>query len=564
MVILNLASAIILILLGMRQLRKGLDRMFGNQLIEWLQRTSQNRYQAFLAGMVAGLVAPSSSAIAMLSVRMLSQTALTAGPMLAVVLGANVGLTVIVQLITFDLQNFASAFIVAGGIGFLFLSRALFRGTGQIFLGLGFIFLAMSMIADAGKVVAASPDMKLLFSIVDHYPWLVFATTALLALVLQSSTACIGLGIGLSKAGLVSGITLVPWILGANLGICLTMMITGWASVEGRRLALGSILLKGSAALLILIGGSSVASWVMTFLPGGIERHAANLNTLFNWIVGLSALPVLTPISRGLTYLVPSQTLEEQDDTGVFLDPLLLQTPSLALSQAAREELRILDHLKLMLRTVWALRLDQSKQAKIGEWYDRIVAIQAALKDYLGRIADENLRNSDIDRRFNLLDYSQELVIIATLIKRDLADAAMEHARSPKNLQPDDWVELQGILSRTLERMQKAMVLLMTQDAAMANRFIQEKEEISEHYRSVRKRYLVRLVPGQNLDTGLFDLLNCYRRINSHLTAVAYAIVRANRGSSVNGGIVAPDPDESWLTGDHSVVTRMKLATEAK
>jgi phosphate:Na+ symporter len=552
MVILNLASAIILILLGMRQLRKGLDRMFGNQLVEWLQKTSQNRYQAFLAGIVAGLIAPSSSAIAVLSVRMLSQTALTAGPMLAVVLGANVGLTVIVQLITFDLQNFASAFIVVGGIGFLFLSRALFRGTGQIFLGLGFIFLAMSMIADAGQAAAASQDMKLLFSILDHYPWLVFATTALLALVLQSSTACIGLGIGLSKAGLVSGITLVPWILGANLGIGLTMMVTGWASVEGRRLALGSILLKGSAALLILIGGSSVASRVMTLLPGGMERHAANLNTLFNWIVGLSALPVLTLISRGLSYLVPSQTLEEQDETGVFLDPLLLQTPSLALSQAAREELRILDHLKLMLRTVCALRLDQSKQAKIGEWYDRVVAIQVALKNYLGQIADENLRDSDIDRRFNLLDYSQELVIIGTLIKRDLADAAV--ARSLKEFQADDLAELENILSRTLERMQKAMVLLMTQDVAMANRFIQEKEQISEHYRSVRKRHLERLVLGQNLNTGLFDLLNCFRRINSHLTAVAYAIVR---GSSV----VGPDPDESWLTGDHAV-TRLKLATE--
>jgi Na+/phosphate symporter len=211
-----------------------------------------------------------------------------------------------------------------------------------------------------------------------------------------------------------------------------------------------------------------------------------------------------------------------------------------------------LDHLKLMLRTVCALRLDQSKQAKIGEWYDRVVAIQVALKNYLGQIADENLRDSDIDRRFNLLDYSQELVIIGTLIKRDLADAAV--ARSLKEFQADDLAELENILSRTLERMQKAMVLLMTQDVAMANRFIQEKEQISEHYRSVRKRHLERLVLGQNLNTGLFDLLNCFRRINSHLTAVAYAIVR---GSSV----VGPDPDESWLTGDHAV-TRLKLATE--
>jgi Na+/phosphate symporter len=141
MALLNLISAIILILLGMRYLRKGLDRLFGNQLVEWLQETAKNRYKGFFAGMVAGLISPSSSAIAVLSVQILNQSALTAGRMLAVVLGANVGLTVIVQLITFDLQDFAGAFIVAGGIGFLFLHRAIFRGTGQILLGLGPRFL---------------------------------------------------------------------------------------------------------------------------------------------------------------------------------------------------------------------------------------------------------------------------------------------------------------------------------------------------------------------------------------------------------------------------------------
>ncbi|HEX4202540.1 MAG TPA: Na/Pi symporter, partial [Chthoniobacterales bacterium] len=335
MALINLASAIILILLGMRYLRKGLDRLFGNQLVDWLQNTAQNRYKAFLAGIVAGVISPSSSAIAVLSVQMLNQTALTAGRMLAVLLGANIGLTVMVQLITFDLQDFAGIFIVLGGIGFLFLNRTLFRGTGQICLGLGFIFFAMSTISAAGKLAAGNQDLRVLFSVIDHYPWLVFVSTALLALVLQSSTASIGLGIGLAKGGLVSAITLVPWILGANLGIGLTMMIAGWASIEGRRLALASILLKSFFALLILIGGSSLASYLMTVLPGGIDRHAANLNTLFNVVIGICTLPILDLISRGLAFLIPSQTLEEQDEPGVFLDPLLLQTPSLALSQAA-------------------------------------------------------------------------------------------------------------------------------------------------------------------------------------------------------------------------------------
>src|ERR1700756_1476114 len=386
MALLNLTPAIILILLGMRYLRKGLDRLFGNQLVEWLQETAKNRYKGFFAGMVAGLISPSSSAIAVLSVQILNQSALTAGRMLAVVLGANVGLTVIVQLITFDLQDFAGAFIVAGGIGFLFLQRAIFRGTGQICLGLGLVFMAMSIIGNTGKLAATNQDMKALFSIVEHYPWLVFVSTGLLALVLQSSTACIGLGIGLAKGGLLTGATLVPWVLGANLGIGLTMMIAGWASIEGRRLALASILLKTFFALLILLAGSQLASPLVTALPGGIDRNAANLNTLFNLLIGLCALPALSPISQGLSYLIPSQSFEEQDEPGIFLDPLLLQTPSLALSQATREELRVLDHLKLMLRTVWAMRSGKNKPPinQVDEYQGRIVAIQSALKEYLG------------------------------------------------------------------------------------------------------------------------------------------------------------------------------------
>jgi phosphate:Na+ symporter len=562
MALLNLISAIILILLGMRYLRKGLDRLFGNQLVEWLQETAKNRYKAFFAGIVAGLISPSSSAIAVLSVQILNQSALTAGRMLAVVLGANVGLTVMVQLITFDLQDFAGAFIVAGGIGFLFLHRAIFRGIGQICLGLGLVFLAMSIIGNTGKLAATSQDLRTLFSIVEHYPWVVFVGTGLLALVLQSSTACIGLGIGLAKGGLVSGAALVPWVLGANLGIGLTMMIAGWASIEGRRLALASILLKTFFALLILIVGSQFVSHLMTALPGGIDRNAANLNTLFNLVIGLCALPALSPISRGLAYLIPSQSLEEQDEPGIFLDPLLLQTPSLALSQAVREEARILDHLRMMLRAVWTMCTNHGREVKtkVQDLYGRVIAIQDELKDYLEQIADENLSDEDINWRFNLLDYSQELVIVATLIKRDLADAAIPYSRLAKDLRAEDSSELENIVNRTLERIHKATVLLMAQDVRMANRFIQEKEEISDRYRAIRRRHLERLEPGQKPDTSFFDLMNCFRRINTHLTSVAYAIVRSTDGDTGTRAVGA-DPDESSLSSDEAGVHQKRLAT---
>jgi phosphate:Na+ symporter len=252
---------------------------------------TNNRYKAFFGGMVAGAIAPSSSAIAMLSVQMLNQTALTAGRMLAVVLGANVGITVSVQLLAFRLQDYSGVFLLTGGIGFLFLQRAIFRGAGQMLLGIGFVFMAMGIIGSAGTAAAANADLKLLFGVVDHYPLIVFMGTTLLTFALQSSTASIGLGIGLAQSGLLPGTTIVPWVLGANVGITLTMMMAGWGSIEGRRLAIGSLLIKGCGALVILLGSSRFFMVILSLLPGAIDRQAANLNTFFNLILGLAALP---------------------------------------------------------------------------------------------------------------------------------------------------------------------------------------------------------------------------------------------------------------------------------
>jgi len=320
MLFLNISTGVIFVLLGMRYVRKGLDRLFGSQLVDWLQQMTNNRYQGFFGGMVAGAIAPSSSAIAMLSVQILNQTSLTAGRMLAVVLGANVGITISVQLLAFRLQDYAGVFLLTGGIGFLFSKRAIFRGAGQLLLGIGMVFLAMGIIGSAGTAAATDSDLKLLFGVVDHYPFVVFIGTALLTVALQSSTASIGLGIGLAESGLLPGTTIVPWVL---------------------------------------------------------------------------------------------------------------QAPSLALNQAAREELRLMDEIKLMLRTVWMMISGKNIRlvSKVEEHQRRIEGTQEELKDYLSQISDENLSEEDVDWKFIVLDYSQELTAIGTLIRRDLCDAAIRQIR---------------------------------------------------------------------------------------------------------------------------------------
>ena len=109
---------------------------------------------------------------------------------------------------------------------------------------------------------------------------------------------------------------MIPWVLGANLGITLTMMLAGYGSTEGRRLAIGSLLIKGSGAVLILLGSSNLFLFILKLLPA-IERQTANLNTLFNLVLELIALPLLSPISRILGFLVESQSLRIQKESKI-------------------------------------------------------------------------------------------------------------------------------------------------------------------------------------------------------------------------------------------------------
>jgi phosphate:Na+ symporter len=543
---LNIATGVIFVLLGMRYVRKGLDRLLGNRLVDWLQQTTRNRYQAFFAGVVAGCVAPSSSAIAMLSVQMLNETRLTAERMLAVVLGANVGITVSVQLLAFRLQDYAGVFLLAGGIGFLFLQRSIFRGAGQMLLGIGLIFLAMDMIGKAGSAAAANPDLKLLFGVAEHYPLLVFLATGLLTVALQSSTASIGLGIGLAQSGLLTGATLLPWVLGANLGITLTMMIAGWGSTEGRRLAIGSLLIKGCGAAVLLLTSSAFFTFIINILPGAIDRQAANLNTLFNLVLGLAALPLLSPIYRIVAFLVETPNIDNSGETDTYLDPLLLQAPSLALSHAAREELRLMDELKLMLRTVWVMISAKNIRlaSKVEEQQKHVEQTEEGLKEYLSQVSDENLSEEDIDWKFIVLDYAQDLCTAGTLIRRDLSEAALRVAQSPQDLSPEDREELETLYTRTLERIEKAAAILMSRDHELALQLIREKEKINNQLRLFRKQRLEK--PIQPTNSNFLDLLDSLRRINSQVTSIAYSLVR-NATKSDQPGTELSESDRKLL-----------------
>ena len=279
---------------------------------------------------------------------------------------------------------------------------------------------------------------------------------------------------------------------------------------------------------MILLASSRFFVFILNLLPGAIDRQAANLNTFFNLILGLGALPLLSSISRVLTFLIQSQAIDDSREPDSYLDPLLLQAPSLALNQAAREELRLLDEIKLMLRTVWMMIWGKNVRlvSKVEEHQRRIEGTQEELKDYMSQISDENLSEEDVDWKFIVLDFSQELTAIGTLIKRDLCDAAIRQIQLNQEPSSEDKEELEAFYARTLERIEKAAAILMSREPRLAEEFIREKEQINVEFRRSRKTRLEKPLSVQSASSNVVDLINCLRRINSQLTSIAYAIVR--------------------------------------
>jgi Na+/phosphate symporter len=164
--------------------------------------------------------------------------------------------------------------------------------------------------------------------------------------------------------------------------------------------------------------------------------------------------------------------------------------------------------------------------SKVEEHQRRIDGTQEELKDYLSQISDENLSEEDVDWKFIVLDYSQELTAVSTLIRRDLSDAAIRQIQLNQEPSPEDKEELESSYARTLERIEKAAALLMSHDPRTAADFIREKEEINLESRRSRKTRLEKPLAVQNASSNIVDLVNCLRRINSQLTSIAYNIVR--------------------------------------
>jgi phosphate:Na+ symporter len=528
---LTVGGGVALILFGVRFLRKGLDRLFGPKLGTWMNRLARDRIRAFFTGLGISVLAPSSTTISVLAVSAVQAGHLSARQMFAVMIGADIGLTAMILLISMRIDSFAPVLILIGVLLFQFTNAEKLRGIGQTIISLGFMFQGIFIIKSAVSGIEGNGDLVQLIHIAEHYPFLLAVLAAVMAIALQSSTATIALVIALGATDTITLPIGVAVVAGANVGIAFTTMFVGWRQIESRRLALANLLAKCSVALIVLSLLPHVAA-MLERLPGGMDQHVAYAHTGFNVLLAAIFLPLVVPMDRLVDRIVPDRPATAQMVFGPrHIKGAHFDSTALALGMSLKEILHAGELVRAMLADVWrALKHDDLELAKhVSEMDNRVDLLDGEIKRFLTRALSFDGDASDSAEQMRQLRYLNELETIGDIIDKNISELVVKKARLHVDFTREGWAELDDFHSKVSENLLIAETVFTTRDMKLAQSLMNHKEYIRTYERELRDRHFARLKDrvDETHETSAIhlDLLTYLKRINSHVTHVAYAII---------------------------------------
>lgn len=548
---LDIAGGVALILFGVRFLRKGLDRLFGDRLPGILRKLAGNRWKAAVAGFCASLLAPSSTTMSVLAVQSVRTGALPARQMVAVLLGADVGITMMVVLIALRLDAVIPAMIFVGVLLFQFTHHRVARGVGQVLLALSFILLGVGMISAAAGTIQPGGDLVQLLEIAQHYPWLLVVIAALLAVALQSSTATIGMAIGLAAANLgdTDPLTLgVPIVIGANVGVALTLLFAGWADRETRRLGVANLICKFVVAAAALAFMAPMIRGLNALESIPLEGRIAITHSGFNLAMLVLFLPWTDHLYRLVNRLVPDLPDHSvPPSTPKYITNHHIGDTTVALGQSRQEIVRLSAMVRGMLDELWAGLRDRDEQVarRVQLRDDDVDLLHHRIKRFLTDLspeADNRLTSRTVMQQ---LDYLNQVETIGDIIDKNLADLVLKRDRQSVWFTDEGWAELDGFYQQVAENLVLAETAFSTQDPALARRLIANKRRLNEQERALRVQHFTRLRAGVALSHESsavhLDLITHLKAINSYMAHVAYNIIDDTPFASEHTGY--PDSD---------------------
>ena len=538
--LLNLLAAIALLVWGTQLVRTGIVRVFGASLRSILSKSVKNRLTAMLSGVGVTALVQSSTATALIVASFVGQGLMSLPSALAVMLGADIGTSLMALVFSRDLSWLSPLFIFVGVVLFIARQSTTVGRIGRILIGLGLMLLALQLVTQSTNVLTQAPAIKALLGSLSSDRMLEITVGAVLSILSYSSLALVLLTATLASTGVVPIDVALGLVLGANLGSGLLAVLTTLsANVETRQVPIGNLVFK-------LIGLALVAPFISVWLDNvrpWVSEVAALVvlfHLTFNVVVGLLFIGLTQVVARRVEKWLPK--LEKSTVAGRqrHLDLSALETPSLALSCAVREAMHQADVVETMLLVVYGVIKNNDLQLAqaLQKMDDTVDELYADIKYYLTKISREALSEGEGHRWTDIISFTINMEQIGDIIERVLEDIENKKIKPGREFSEAGMAEITDLHGRLVDNLRLGMSVFLDGNLRDARKLLEEKTRFRDLEREYAATHLERLAVNtpQSMDTSSLhiDLISDLKRINSHICSIAYPILDS-------AGVLAPN-----------------------
>lgn len=530
-ILLDIFGGVALLLWGLHMVQTGFTRALGGELRSLTAKLLKSRFHAVIFGCVITLALQSSTAIGLILGSFSANGVVELPIALATMMGANIGSAFTVQLLSFDVSSLTPVFLIFGVFLFKKSNVKSRRDSGRILVGLGLVFLSLHILLDTLAPAESAPEVRAAFMRLQDETLLLLIIGTITAWISHSSVATIVLISSLAFSNFINTESALILVLGANLGSALNPLFESgdWKNPASKRLQVGNLFNRTTGIIGVLLFKGTIVDFLATLNTNPVQQ-VAYMHLLFNIV---TTLVFLIPVRKIATSLESNlKQVESQANEGLplYLDNAALETPSLAISLATREVLRIADYVEQMLKDSLRVIRDNRRElaGEISRRDNIVDQLYSAIKLFMVRLTSFPLDESEGQRVMEILSYTINLEHIGDIIDKNLTSLASRKFKRGVQFSPEGSADLEKLHRLVLQNFRLAISCFISNQGKNTGELIDKQSELNELEIVATEQHFMRLKEGMSISIESsalhLDVIRDLRRINSHIQSALYSM----------------------------------------
>lgn len=516
-------------LYGIKQMGDGLQAAAGDRLRNILNTFTSNPIMGVLAGMIVTILIQSSSGTTVITIGLVSAGFMTMRQAIGVIMGANIGTTVTAFIIGIDIGAYALPILAIGAFLMFFIQKRKVKNIGMILFGFGALFYGLELMSGAVKPLADLEGFKQLMLDMSSNPIYGLIAGTILTVVIQSSSATIGILQGFFANDLISLHGALPVLLGDNIGTTITAVLASLAgSLAAKRVAAVHVMFNviGASIFLIILPLYQMAiEWMQSLLNLKPEMVIAFAHGTFNVTNTLIQLPFIFVLAWVVTKIVPGEDLNEKYKPRNLDRNLINRAPSIAL-QEAQEEIQNIGHMTFsMLKNV--NEYDDKNERDIMHKHAAIDNMNDNVRQYLTKISEKKLSKKDAERMTVLQDVNRTILKVAGLSEAYLLDKKKEQTNQVQISEKAE-ASINRLYDHVTTSFDKTIDMFDVYDRVKRDEIVKISNESYRLEHDLRKKHIKRLSSGECTPEGgllYLDMIGILERIGYHSRNISESMI---------------------------------------